>query len=131
MHERQPWLWVPSGLVRVHEGILRTGNVAPHQPNATEFRQRPSELATQVRTQLFAGKECFHFGFFASPTKPQDLSPMNAATPVDTSHRLPLSPPLHGFGPLLSLVVLGERLERTHDFAIDEPRVQRFQLTRD
>src|SRR5687767_434400 len=45
---------------------------------------------------------------------------VNATASMDTSDWLPLPPAFHGFGPFLSQVVLGQRLQCANDLAKDD-----------
>ena len=42
-----------------------------------------------------------------------------------------MPPPFHGLGPFLGEVVLGERLQRTHELAVDDAREKRVELAGD
>jgi hypothetical protein len=130
MHQGEAGLRVPSSFERAHEGRFGARDVSSSEPNAAELRQRPSEFATQVRPQLLASQKRFLLRFHPRTAQPENLGAVNSAATVDASHGLPLTPALHRLGPLLSKVVLRERLQRADDFAVNDPGREGIELPR-
>ena len=50
---------------------------------------------------------------------------------MEAPDRLSPAPPLHGCRPLLGLIILRERLERTHQLAVDKPGEERVEFAGD
>ena len=53
---------------------------------------------------------------------------MDAAAAVEAADGVGLAPPLHGLGPFLGQVVLGESLQGADELAVDDPGRERIQL---
>src|SRR5688500_9910056 len=130
MYEGKTRLWIPPCLVRTQKGGFRSGDVSSSESDAAKLRERPTELSSQIRTELFTGQLRFLLRFEPRSAKTENLRAMHAAAAVNASHRLPLPPALHRLGPLLGEVVLRDRLKRTDDFAIHDAGEERIELAR-
>ena len=131
MHEGEAGLRVPPGLVCGEECRFRALEVAPAQADAAEFGQGPPELAAQVGPKLVAGQKRLLLRLDAGAAQPEDLGAVDTAASVEAADGLSLAPALHGCRPLLGQVVLRERLQRTHELAIDKPGEERVEFAGD
>ena len=127
-HQGQAGLWVPSGAVSGEQGLLGAVDVAPAQSDPSKFAQRPAQLPPQVGAQLLAGQQGFLLGLAAGPAQPEDLGAVDATAAVEAADGVGLTPSLHGLGPFLGQVVLGESLQGADELAVDDPGRQRIQL---
>ncbi len=131
VQQREPGLRIPSGVLGRGERLLGAFEIALAKADASELGQRPSELATEIGPQLLARAGGFRLGVAVGAPQPEDLRPVETTAPVDAADGAALRPVLHGRRPLLGEVVLRDRLQCAHDFAVDDARRQRIDLAGD
>ena len=122
-------LGIPSRPMTGQQRLLGTCDVPFVEADAAQLVQRPAEFAPQIRPQLLARHEGLVLRLGAGPAQPQDLGSVDAAAPVEAADRARPAPPLHRLGPLLRDVVLAEALQGADEFAVDDARRQRIQVT--
>lgn len=105
--------------------------MSPLQAHSTELHQRPTELASQVRAELFAGGERVLFRFDPRPAQAEDLGAVDATSSMYASDGgLAVTPAFHHDGPFLGHVVLRDPLQRAYDLAVDQTGEERIELAR-
>src|SRR5688572_11322227 len=100
--------------------LLGAVDVSLSKSDPSEFGQRPSQLASQVRAKFIERRERLSLCFVARPAQPEDLGTMDPAASVEAPDRVRLAPPFHRLGPFLGRVVLCESLQGAHELAADE-----------
>ena len=113
------------------QGFLGAGEVSLMQPDPSQLVQRPSQLAPQIGAQFLARHQCLPLGVVARPAQAEDLGAVHPTASVEAADGVRLAPSLHRLGPLLGHVIQGEALQGAHQLAIDDPRRERIELSRD
>ena len=130
-HQGQARLRIPPRLAGLEERLLRTWKVAQLQSYPSQLGQWPPELPPQVRSQLRTSSQGLLLGLGGRPAQPQDLGTVNPAAAMNAADTASVAPPLHGLGPLLGEVVLGEPLEHADQLAVDHPGRDGVEFTGD
>jgi len=110
--------------------LLGALDISLPESNAAKLGQRPRQLPPQVGAKLLAGEQGFLLGFRVGPSQSENLGAVDAAAAMETSHRLPLVPAFHRFGPLIGEVVLPKGLQGTHEFAVHDACRERIDRSR-
>src|SRR5262249_22087974 len=119
---------IPSDVVRREQCLFCAVDVAPAQANASELDERPAELTADIRPELVARHRELVLGVFELPAQAEDLTAMDATTPVDAADRIARGPTLHRVRPLFREVVLRESLQRAHELAVHDARREWIEL---